>query len=73
MMEIHSQRAYPSDRTFLRTRSRTPRKTQTMPISADLLDEILMSFLDLDLTPQEMSRTSGLPLSLIMFGLANRN
>jgi hypothetical protein len=43
-----------------------------MPVSEARLQTIITAFLDLGLTPLEMSRTAGLSLAVILEGLAQR-
>lgn len=73
MTEYHSRRTFLSDRKTVPYRSGARQTVQPMLISEDLLQIILISFVDCGLTPQEMSKASNLPLEVILDGLAKRS
>lgn len=46
-----------------------PRNSRSVLVSDKRLTDILTMFLDLGLTPREMSKTSGFPLAMVVAGL----
>ncbi len=70
MIEFHNHRANPSDRRNIPHQHELARKSRPILGRDDLLPDMLAMFLDLGLTPREMSRIAGFPLAVIIVGLS---
>ena len=69
MMKCHSHGASVSNQKSVQHQFNVPKKTRSLLVSEQRLQDILIMFLDLGLTPREMSKASGFPLAVIVMGL----
>ncbi|WP_222435274.1 hypothetical protein [Puniceibacterium confluentis] len=69
MIKLQCQNSFAANQGIMRRRREAPRKARSTLISEEMLQSILVMFLDLGLDPLEISRTSGLPLEMILEGL----
>lgn len=69
MMQFHSCRTAAPDPGVMPQQHEESWKAQSKRVREKLLQDSLTMFLDLGLTPREMSRVSGIPMVVIEDGL----